>query len=98
MNNGRTIVHAIILLLITATICGCAAEPQPRTVYKAPLEGAGELYFYLQPLPQELLPLRFTIGDLSVVSDTGERTALLDGSLDIRGSELAGVQKRLASP
>ena len=90
------IIHFLVLLLFTVLGSGCA-NPQARTVYKEPLGDQGELYLYLQPLPQEMLPLSFTISDLSVIPEGGgTKLPILASEMIISGKEAAGAQKRLA--
>jgi YVTN family beta-propeller protein len=60
----------IILSLSSLLVTGCAAVP---SVVKPVLEEEGEVYVYLQPLPQEAERLNFSIDHLSLVrSDGGE--------------------------
>jgi YVTN family beta-propeller protein len=58
----------------------------------------GELYLYLQPLPQEMGSLRFTISDISVLPETGNvPLTMLPAKVTISGQESTGGQRRLAA-
>jgi YVTN family beta-propeller protein len=84
------------LLICTVTDCGCSS-PQTRTVYKEQLDDQGELYLYLQPLPQEMGPLRFIISEISIISEAGNALLpILTDKVTISGKGSTGRQKRLA--
>lgn len=84
-----------MLCLLLAAVFSCSCAVQLRTEYKQPLIDQGELYFYLQPLPQEMLALTFTISDLSALPKQGNAVPLMQGELRINGSDLVDKQKRL---
>lgn len=85
-------------LLFCVVLAGACANPQARTVYKEPLGDRGELYLYLQPLPQEMQPLRFSISDISVLPDEGTTfSPLLADKITVSGKDAAGTQQRLAA-
>ena len=91
------IVHFLSLLLFTIIGCGCTS-PQTRTVYTEPLVDQGELYLYLQPLPQEMQSLSFTISDISVISEEGNAILpILSEKMTISGKGSTGMQKRLVA-
>lgn len=91
------IVHCLFLLLFTVIGCGCSS-PQTRTVYTEPLGDQGELYLYLQPLPQEMQSLSFTISDISVISEEGNAIRpILSEKMTISGKGSTGMQKRLVA-
>lgn len=90
------IIHFLFLLIVTVLGSGCTS-PQTRTVYKEPLGDQGELYLYLQPLPQEMRPLSFTVGDISLLPEEGKTIPILTGKMTISGKEPTGMQKRLAT-
>jgi DNA-binding beta-propeller fold protein YncE len=89
----RAILRIIWLLLPVLLGTGCAL--QTVTEYKPPLGDQGELYLYLQPLPQEMLPLTFTISDLALISEQGTTIPLIEEELPITGRDLVNIQKRL---
>lgn len=93
----RNMVLNIFSILLAITITGGCSEMQPLITYKPPLAGQGELYFYLQPLPQEMEPISFTVADISAVPEQGAKVSLLDSSIRIEGREGIGVQQQLAS-
>jgi hypothetical protein len=95
LKKGKATQYILCLLLLAVLGCGCT--PQVRTDYKPPLVDEGALYCYMQPLPQEMLPLAFTISDVSLVSEQGTTTPLIDEELQINGRELINIQKRLFS-
>jgi DNA-binding beta-propeller fold protein YncE len=86
----------IFLLLVVVISTGCTA-PQITNVYKEPLTDQGKLYFYLHPLPQEMKPLSFIINEIKVIPEQGEAIPILTTGLPIKGSELVGRQKKLAT-
>lgn len=89
------IVHFFFLLLFIVLGSGCS-NPQARTVYKEPLGDQGELFLYLQPLPQEMQSLSFTIRDISVIPEEGNVSfPILAETVAIHGKESAGMQRRL---
>lgn len=97
MKIAAKIIHFFVFLIFTVLGCGCTS-PQVRTVDKKLLGDQGELYLYLQPLPQEMRPLSFTISDISVISDEGNTLfPVLTGKMTISGKESTGMQKRLAA-
>ncbi|MDH3328089.1 MAG: YncE family protein [Desulfobulbaceae bacterium] len=96
LKPAKAIIHFTVLLLLIGICSGCAA-PQATTGYKEPLVDQGELYFYLQPLPQEMLPLSFTISEITVIPEQGNVIPILTSRLEIRGRELIGRQKRLVA-
>jgi YVTN family beta-propeller protein len=89
---GR-VFFAIAFLLSFAT-AGCA--PMPR-VYQPALHEEGEIHVYLQPLPQEAHRLEISISALYAIRDDGELTQLHRLLPELKGKDLVGVQKRLAS-
>ncbi|MCL7489801.1 MAG: hypothetical protein M8357_16670 [Desulfobulbaceae bacterium] len=91
------IVHFIFLLLFMTLVSGCTLPQVPPT-YKPPLGEQGELYLYLQPLPQEMLPLSFTISQIDVIPEQGGAALpLLTDQIVVRGKEATGMQKRLVT-
>jgi YVTN family beta-propeller protein len=67
-----------MISLFPLLICGCVA---PQSLVKPALEHEGEVYVYLQPLPQEAERLTFTIGHLAAVGSDGRDHPL---SLSVR--------------
>jgi DNA-binding beta-propeller fold protein YncE len=88
---AKKILGIIALLLFTA---GCVAPP-PR--YQAALEREGAIRLYLQPVPQEAHRLEFSITAISAVRHDGVVIPLSPSLTELKGKELVGVQKRLAS-
>lgn len=77
-------------------IASCLPKGSP---YKdiAPLKENGEIIIYLQPMPQESEKLRLIINRISVVRDDGMVIPLLLSVNELRGADLTGIQKQLAS-
>ncbi|MBE0584696.1 MAG: YncE family protein, partial [Desulfofustis sp.] len=96
MKPAQTTIRLIFLLLFVVIVGGCTV-PQTRMAYKAPLTEQGALYFYLQPLPQEMQRLSFTITGIDLIPEQGSAIPFLTEKLLVRGRELAGIQTRLAS-
>jgi len=65
--------------------------------YKAPLGTEGEVILYLQPMPQEAENLRFIIDEIFAVRDDGFKTPFSLFIKDLKGRDLKGIQKQLAS-
>ena len=82
----------ITLLLLFAT--GCVAPAPP---YQAALEREGEIRLYLQPVPQEVHRLEFSITAISAVRHNGAAIELSPSFTELKGKDLVGLQKRLAS-
>ena len=86
----------ILILLIGVVMAGCFPL-DTASRYKVPLRENGEVILYLQSLPQEAQNLRFVLDKISAVRDDGLEmpfSLLLD---ELRGAELSGIQKRLAT-
>ncbi len=85
--------------LLAVFIGGCfALEPGPEdAVEKMPLRQEGEVVLYLQPLPQEAGRLRFEISGISAVRVDGSTVPVSLLLSDLKGADLAGLQKLLAS-
>ena len=66
-------------------------------IYKEPLQEDGEVIIYLQPLPKEAGRLVFAIDGISLVREDGNDIPLSLSLKNIKGPELVGVQKMLAS-
>ncbi len=82
----------IILLFFFINAC----LPQ-GTIYQAVSEEEGKVILYLQPMPQEASRLRFFIDDIFAVRDDGLQIPLSLSIHALKGTDLAGLQKRLAS-
>ncbi len=74
--------HALILLVLF-TLTGCQTAP---VSFKQPLDNDGEIYLYLQPLPQEARRLSFKLTKLVAVGETGAEIPL-----ELSLSELKGA-------
>jgi YVTN family beta-propeller protein len=91
------IVRFIFFLMVTFLVSGCGS-PKKMTVHKEPLGERGELYLYLQPLPQEMQSLSFTISNISVIPEVGDASRpILPSKVIISGEESTGMQKRLTA-
>jgi len=82
-------------LLLSLFFTACIPE-EPR-YQKEPLKDRGEVLLYLQPMPKEADTFRFTIESISVIPDDGDDIALPLTFADLKGADLVGVQKLLAS-
>jgi DNA-binding beta-propeller fold protein YncE len=89
---GTRLVSAMVLLASLITAC----TPQLAS-YRPALESQGEIYLYLQPIPQEAHRLEFSLIEICAIRDDGGRIQLAQSLHEIRGRELLGVQSRLAS-
>ena len=85
------------VLLIVLTGCFSTVYKSGLPADKPVLDKEGEVFLYLQPLPQELHPFTFTITEINLVSSKGEAIPLLKTTAAIKGKELFGVQKWLGS-
>lgn len=81
-------------LLVLPFLSGCL--PQQPTL-NTPLMEEGQVVIYLQPMPQQASRLRFVIDGISATSEDGIETPLLLSIHELKGAELAGLQKRLSS-
>jgi YVTN family beta-propeller protein len=84
------------ILLLTLAVISCASL-DPAYRYKAPLIDQGEAIIYLQPMPQEANPLRFTISGIFAVPAEGDAIELRPSFDEISGADLTGMQKHLAA-
>ncbi len=85
-----SMLYALCLLL---ALSGCESV---MTQVRPALEEEGEVYLYLQPLPQEAERLRFRIEDISAVSGDGREISLTLSLRELRGTETRR-QRLLAS-
>ncbi len=67
------------------------------TIGKAVSEEEGEVILYLQPMSQEASRLRFSIDEIFAIRDDGLQIPLSLSIHELKGADLAGLQKRLAS-
>lgn len=74
--------HAIIVAFVF--ISGCQTLP---SYVKQPLAENGELYLYLQPLPQEADRLSFALAGISATNKDGSDFPLMLELKDLRGSD-----------
>lgn len=88
-------VKNILALLLSFSFMACT--PQALPYEKEPLTDRGEVLLYLQPMPKEAEKFRFTVEDISLVPDDGADIALSMSFAALKGSDLVGVQKLLAS-
>jgi YVTN family beta-propeller protein len=75
-------------------LAGCLPA---RTAPKAVLTDMGELIIYLQPLPQEAQRLRFAVEGISAIPTDGSEIPLSLSVNELRGLDLTGRQKLLAT-
>lgn len=80
-----------IILLLFLNSC----FPQ-ASIRKAVLDEEGEVLVYLQPLPQEAAKIRFIIAGISANLANGGEIPFSLSLGDVKGSDLAGLQKLLA--
>jgi YVTN family beta-propeller protein len=85
-----------LIFLLTFLIAGCLSEGLVSE-YKAPLGDAGEVSVYLQPMPQGSEKLRFSLAQISALREDGQEFALSLAVNVLRGADLTGVQKNLAT-
>jgi YVTN family beta-propeller protein len=78
----RKLVGSLIIVLLMS---GCQ---QKLSFLRPPLEDEGELYVYLQPMPQESDKLRFTVSEIKAVKEDGTETPLNLNLTEIKGSDL----------
>jgi len=84
------------IVLLPFLIAGCLAEGLVSN-YKAPLGDSGEVFVYLQPMPQGTEMLRFSLAQISAVREDGLEFALSLSVNELRGADLTGSQKNLAA-
>lgn len=89
---ARRMHYFIFLSLVLASGC-FHLEPSSQ----APLENAGEVFLYLQPMPQESQKLRFVIDEIAARHIDGSDMRLPLAVTELNGAALIGVQKLLAS-
>lgn len=82
-----------MLSLSALLVSGCAAAP---ALVKPVLEEEGEVYVYLQPLPQEAGRLKFTLDHLSLVSSDGNEFPLSLSLAEVN-SDSARTQRFVAT-
>ena len=87
-------VRTYSIFLLAFFICACI--PQVSN-YKEPLKDEGEVFIYLQPMPQEAHKYRFSIERISAIRANGSNIPLTLSMSELKGAELAGSQKLLAS-
>lgn len=74
----------LIIVAAIALLAGCQSLP---SALKQPLADNGELYVYLQPLPQETDRLGFVVAGISAVNDRGEQFPLKLKLQSLKGSD-----------
>jgi DNA-binding beta-propeller fold protein YncE len=84
----------VALVALSFLAGGCV--PQPAR-YRAALEGAGEIHLYLQPMPQEVHRVSFSLSAISAIRDDGDVIQIPLTLTELTGQEIIGEQKRLAS-
>lgn len=77
--------EAAVLLAFVLLFSTCHYKP---AIVKPPLEEEGEVYVYLQPLPQEAGRLRFTLARLALVRGDGSEVSLSLRLTEFRGDEM----------
>ena len=89
---GQIRYNFIVLLLFL--LAGCVPA---RTPPKPVLTDMGELIIYLQPLPQEAQRLRFAVEGIYAIKTDGSEIPLSLSVHELRGADLTGRQKLLAT-
>jgi len=89
----RKALSLIVCALSIIVLLGCQAT---ISTVRAPLEEEGEIYLYIQPLPQEADRLRFTIEKIFAVRSDGLEIPLVVSLREIKGLEVKR-QRLLAS-
>lgn len=74
----------------------CVPQDLPSR-YKAPLGKQGEVILFLQPMPQEAEKLRFIVNQIFAVREDGFEIPFTLFINELKGVNLKGVQKQLAS-
>jgi YVTN family beta-propeller protein len=72
-----------LLLFLLCTITGCQTAP---VSYKQPLVSDGEVYLYLQPLPQEAQRLSFKLASVAAIGETGVAIPLELSLTELKGA------------
>jgi YVTN family beta-propeller protein len=83
-----------ILGLLEFLAAGCAPMPP---AYQPVSRTEGLLRLYLQPLPQEVHRLSFSIAEILAVRSDGGSIPLRPAFSELHGKDLIGLQKRLVS-
>ena len=86
-----------LFLLVFTGSCFPPGLTEHGVGLKMPLGQQGEVLIYLQPLPQEANNLRFVIGAISTMRDDGLEISLTLSVENLKGADLTGHQKLLAS-
>jgi YVTN family beta-propeller protein len=87
-------VRFFLIYLLFFFMNGCLPQ---EPVYKVPSNEEGRVIIYLQPVPQEANRLRFIIDSISAVRDDGSEIPLSLSFDELKGADLTGLQKLLAS-
>lgn len=87
-------VSSCYIILLFFFMSGCLPK---GTVQKTSFEEGGEVFIYLQPLPQEAFRIRFIIEGISAIHDDGRDIPLTHLLNEVKVVELTGQQKLLAS-
>jgi YVTN family beta-propeller protein len=86
--------RVILLVMLLFFVSGCETTP---TLLKPVLVEEGEVYLYLQPVPQGGERLRFTLDSISALRDDGIDVPLSLHLDELRGQKHTGIQRLLAS-
>lgn len=79
-------------------VSGCQPQkPTYKTPFKTPSNEEGQILLYLQPTPQEANKLRFILNGISAVRSDGSKIPLSLSLEELKGAELTGRQKLMAS-
>ncbi len=82
------------LVLAAFLITACTLQPAR---YQASLENEGEIYLYLQPMPQAAHRVNFSITHVFAVRHDGSIIRLEQSFSQLKGKALLSAQRRLAS-
>jgi YVTN family beta-propeller protein len=92
LKTAKTRLYCISLLFFFLSACFPSEQPSQKT-----FKDDANVIIYLEPMPQEASKLRFIIDEIAVINDDGLKTPLSLSFYELKGSELAGKQKLLAS-
>jgi len=85
------------LFLLLLFVSGCFPQEYSHNYDRVPLDNEGEVFIYLQPLPQEASKLSFRIDGIFALRDDGSTIPLSLSFNQLNGSEFSGRQRLLAT-
>lgn len=90
----KRLARLLLVGLVILAACSCTVQSVP---VQAPAAPAASFALYLQPLPQEMNLLHFTISNLAARREDGSEIPLAMTMDRIAGRDLVGIQKKLAT-